>query len=227
MVKKTKQKRSMQERELDGFMMEVKDEMRQEKTMEFLKKWGKLFLIIAAVILVSVLAKQISYNQKMKRQYKEAALYEEAISQSVLLNSQKLVSKLEELAKTGKYGYQAVAYFKLADAQIAKNDIEGATEILKEAIKNTDLKDLKHLAILKLAFISVDSWTINQAKEQLQPLLKKSSPFYYSASNLFGFVCMNNGDVAQAKQIFENIVNDENAPVDVKTFSANALSSLK
>ncbi len=227
MAKKIKTRKSLMEREQDGLYMEVMDEVRHEKTMVFLKKWGKLFGIIAVVLLGGVLISQVIGNLRAKQQMKEAAIYQEASSQSVLLNATQMTEKLEELAKDGKYGYQAVAYFKLADMELTKNNVAKAEEILKEATKKIDQKELRDLAILKLGFLTADKMDVASAQDLLSPVLKKSSPFYYSANNLFGLICLKNNDTAKAKEIFEKIANDDEAPADIRTFSFNALTTIK
>lgn len=213
-----------------AFIREVNEEVRTEKAILFWNKY-KYFIIGTIVIILAItITKNVYENNKKETSLKQATAFEKIMSNNTISTSGKIL-ELKEFAKKAKYGYRDIAYFNIYSMQIEEKDIPAAIETLRTIIKTATDTTFKDLAILKLATLNFAQTDITEeSKTEIIKLLSKisaSKPFYFSAQYVLGIIYISQNNPNLAKTTFDRIVENEKAPIGIKSQSLNMLNFIK
>ncbi|MBN1783661.1 MAG: tetratricopeptide repeat protein, partial [Alphaproteobacteria bacterium] len=163
--------------EQNALIREVWDGVREQKVANFLKAYWKHMAIGFAVFLVMIMSVQWYHTSKVSTQLEEAALFERVLSRSALNESER-DSLLQTLVSTGEYGYQGVGVLMEADKALKQGQTDKAIMFLEEGKDKVEVKELRHLIILKLALLKSDELSYDALDELISPLLDDGEPFY-------------------------------------------------
>ncbi len=202
-------KKTRQDHAEDALYREVWEDVNNEKTQEFLKKYSKIIISIVIGIMILVVGAQIVSRQMTSNRIAMAENYEMAVNNmdaTALLN----------LAKNHSNSTSDLAMFQ--SWMLDKNN-----DTLKILSENADTKDFRDLATLHLAMINGDDMTADEMIKFLKPLNTLKSPFYYNAALIIAQKYIADGDKKSADIWLDKIISDKYAPSIV---SANA-SALK
>jgi hypothetical protein len=198
-------KKTREEYAEDALYREVWEDVNNEKTQKFLKKYWRY--IVSAILVVMIIVAGIQLGNRMYMAHKIAIAqnYESAIS-SFDSNA------LANLAKNAGGATADLALFQsyLLDKDVSK---------LEDLAKNADTRDLRDLAKLHLASINGDKMEAAEFEKYLSDLNTKKSPFFYSARLMVAQKYLSKGDTEKANKILDEIIADKDAPA---TISANA-----
>ncbi len=200
-------KKTYQDHQEDALYREVWEDVNNEKTQRFLKKYSKIILAIVLGIMIFVVGIQIFSQQKQANKIAFAQTYEAAATN---LDATALAS----LAQNNSNATSDLAMFQswMLDSNI---------ETLKTLAEKGDTKDFRDLALLHIAMIEGDKMSAAQMIEMLKPLNTIKSPFYYNAMLLIGQKYLSQGDKVNANIWLDKIISDKYAPSIV---SGNAQS---
>lgn len=202
--KKMKQpKKTREEYAEDALYREVWEDVNNEKTMRFLKKYQNYIIGAVAGIIIVVAGIQIGVKTLHDRKIAAAINYEDAIS-SVNANA---------LASIGKNTSGATADLALFQSYMLNNDVENL-KYLAEHGKTRDYRDLARLHVVSLTGDDMDAVAL---EKYLSPLNTKSSPFYYTSRLMVAQKYLATGDRDNANKWLDKIIGDENAPASILT----------
>lgn len=202
--KKMKQpKKTREEYAEDALYREVWEDVNNEKTMRFLKKYQNYIIGAVAGIIIVVAGIQIGVKTLHDRKIASAINYEDAIS-SVNANA---------LASIGKNTSGATADLALFQSYMLNNDVENL-KYLAEHGKTRDYRDLARLHVVSLTGDDMDAVAL---EKYLSPLNTKSSPFYYTSRLMVAQKYLAAGDRDNANKWLDKIIGDENAPASILT----------
>ena len=218
------------ESQQNAFIREVNEEVRTEKAILFWNKYKNYMMSVIVIVLGITIAKNVYENNKIKTGLKQAETFERIMSNNTISTRGKVL-ELMDFAKVAKYGYRDIAYFNIYSMQIEMNDIPAAIQTLKTLISDATDSSFKDLAILKLAALDFAQQNITEAdKTEVIKLLSKisaSKPFYFSAQYILGVIYISQGNTNLAKTTFDRIVENEKAPVGIKSQSLSMLNFIK
>ena len=199
------QKKTREEYAEDALYREVWEEVNNEKTKRFVKKYYRY--IVAGALVIMIVATSVQIGLRMHRDAKIAAAtnYEMAVENA----------DAAALAAIGANGGGATADLALFQAYMLDKD---ATKIELLADKG-NTRDFRDLARLHVIGIRGDKMTAKEVEKYLAPLNTKSSPYYYMGALTVAQKYLADGDRATANKWLDKIINDKNAPA---TISANA-----
>lgn len=199
------QKKTREEYAEDALYREVWEEVNNEKTKRFVKKYYRY--IVAGALVIMIVATSIQIGLRMHRDAKIATAtnYETAVENA----------DAAALAAIGANGGGATADLALFQAYMLDKD---ATKIELLADKG-NTRDFRDLARLHVIGIRGDKMTAKEVEKYLAPLNTKSSPYYYMGALTVAQKYLADGDRATANKWLDKIINDKNAPA---TISANA-----
>jgi len=221
-----KNKKTIIDREQDALFAEVWDDVRQQKTIDLFKKYGKFIIGTVVVILVLVAGNQFMMRHKAKSIMSEAEQYASAMNQNLFTSAAKAEEAFIKLAEDGQYGYQALSYFNRANEMMKQNKKDDAIIILKEAVKNIKVKEMRHMAILKLALLEMDTLSAVKAKNLMEPLMSEDSPFYFTSLYLMGMIYVKEDSSEEAKSMFEKVIKHDDAPQELRIASSDMVGFL-
>lgn len=194
-------KKTREEYAEDALYREVWEDVNNEKTQQFVKKYWKYIVGAIIAIMVVVSGIQFGIDRYHASKMAEAVIYETALSDAD-------ANALANIAKNSKGASADLAMFQsyLIDKDIKK---------LEYLVENGDTRDFKDLARLHIASIKGDKMGVDEFVKYLAPMNTKKSPFYYNARLMVAEKYLANGNGLEARKILDNIINDENAPKSI------------
>ncbi|MBR4625721.1 MAG: hypothetical protein IKO56_09335 [Alphaproteobacteria bacterium] len=191
-------KKTREEYAEDALYREVWEDVNNEKTQQFLKKYWRY--IVSAVLAVMIVVSLIQIGTRMYYSHKiaTATVYENAIA-NVDANA------LANLASDKGGAISDLALFQsyLIDKDISK---------LETLSVNGHTRDFKDLAKLHLAAINGDKMGTAEFEKYVSSMDTKKSPFFYTSRLMVAQKYLASGDKEKADKILDIIINDKNAP---------------
>ena len=198
---KPKPKKTREEYAEDALYREVWEEVNNDKTTAFVKKYYRQMVAAALIIMIAVTGIQIGVREYHNRQIARAMNYEAAV-ENVDANA---------LAAIGKNTSGATADLALFQSYLLNKDVENL-----EALANDGhTRDFRDLARLHIIGIRGDEMTGDAVEKYLSPLNTKSSPFYYTACLTIAQKYLSEDNRIAANKWLDKIINDNNAPASI------------
>lgn len=191
----------------DALYREVWEDVNNEKTMQFIKKYSRHIMIAAFVIMIIATGIQIGVRTHRANKIATATAYEVAIENA----------DANALAALSDNASGATADLALFQAYLLDNDINK----LEKLANDGNTPDFRDLARLHVVGIRGDEMSADEMKKYLSGMDSKSSPFYYTARITLAQKYLTSGDTAAANKILDDLIADKNTP---STIAATAAS---
>ncbi len=197
----------------DSFFREVEEEMRSERLQEFWKKYGKI-LIAAAVLLVIGTA---GYRYWDYSSSKAAAREGDAFLSAVELDDdgkqEEALSALKSLEGEGSETYKTMSHLREAKILAAEGKIDDAVKQYDAVAEDTKAdENFRAIARIKAGTLLVDSGSVTEVEARVGPLAGPGAPYRSSAREVLGQAYYKAGDLEKAYQQFIAIQADANTP---------------
>ncbi len=189
----------------DALYREVWEEVNNEKTQAFIKKYYRY--ILAGALAIMIVATAIVIGVRTHRAHKLA------IAENYEIAVQKLDPNM--LASVSENASGATSDLALFQAYLLDNDIEKLEKLANDGYS----KDFRDLARLHIVAIRGDDMTAKDVEEYLDSLDTKRSPYYYTSRLVVAQKYLSEGDKSSANKWLDVIINDDEAPAMI---SANA-----
>lgn len=198
-------KKTHEEYAEDALYREVWEEVNNEKTQRFIKKYSKYLIAGALVLLIIATAIQIGVRTHHENKLATAANYETAVENT----------DARALAALADNASGATADLALFQSYLLDNDITK----LEKLAANGDTRDFRDLARIHIVNIQGDAMSAAEVEKYLSDMNTKKSPFYYTSRMIVAQKYLAAGDRANANKWLDEIINDADAPAVI---SANA-----
>ena len=192
----------------DALYREVWEDVNNEKTMQFLKKYSKHIMATALAILIVATGVQIGIRTHNANKIATAVAYETAVENV----------DADALAGLAKNSSGATADLAMFQEYMLDSDMEK----LEYLANNGNTRDFRDLAKLHIVGVRGNDMSAKQVEDYLDDLDTKSSPFYYTASLTIAQKYLADGDVETANKWLDKIINDKDAP-DVISGTAQSI----
>ena len=191
-------KKTYAEHAEDALYREVWEEVNNEKTLRFIKKYSRHIMATAISILIVATAFQIGVRTYHANKIATAVAYETAV-ENVDANA------LAALASDASGATADLALFQsyVLDKDVAK---------LERLAKDGNTPDFRDLAKLHIVGIRGDKMSAVEVEKYLSDLNTKSSPFYYTSRLMVAQKYLADGDRDAANKWLDKIIDDKNAP---------------
>ena len=182
----------------DALYREVWEDVNNEKTQQFVKKYWKY--IVGAVIAIMVIVSGVQFGVQKYRASKMAVA---VVYETALTNVD--AAALANIARNSKGASSDLAMFQsyLIDKDVKK---------LEQLVEAGHTRDFKDLARLHIATIKGDKMGTDEFVKFLAPMDTKKSPFYYTARLMVAEKYIAANDKVNADKILHGIINDLDAP---------------
>lgn len=212
----------------DAFIREVDEDLKNESMK---KLWDKYGLFVLLIVIVS-LTVAVSYESIKSWYIKRAENRTEGYAVALSMQNQGLFDdSLEalDLIINQKMG----TYAELAEMQKANILLEQSKEkealALLEKIANDKSRSLqlRDTALIKLASYRQDSATFEEMSELLSSITKsKDNAWYAVAEDMLATILLRDGNIEQAKEIYNALLENQDTPDDLKNRIKDILSVL-
>lgn len=191
-------KKTREEHAEDALYREVWEEVNNEKTQRFIKKYWRHMAAAAIGLLICVTAIQIGINIRNSHRMAMAVNYETAI-QNV---------DAAALASVGENASGGTADLAMFQSYM----ISGDMKTLEKLATSGNTRDFRDLAKLHYIAHNGDEMSAQDVKKYLSELDTKKSPFYYTAALTVAQKYLSVGDTENANKYLDKIINDSDAP---------------
>ena len=210
----------------DDLFREVDEEVRQD---QYLKLWKQYGVYIAGVVLAVVL---ITVGVVVWRDFQQGEL--EANGEKMLAalaaveeRPDEALEQLAALGEEGTKGYRLLARLREAALLSERGDARSAVAIYDAVAADTGQEKLyRDLAKLLSVSHGMSIMDRSDVEDRLAPLVGDDNPWRYSARELVATAAMASGDTAAAREKFQALVDDANAPPGVRARAAELLAIL-
>ena len=194
-------KKTRQDYAEDALYREVWEDVNNEKTLKFIKKYYRHLIAGALVVLIIATGFQIGARHIAAQKMRTAEMYETAL-ESVNANN------LAHVADDASGATADLALFQayLLDGDVAK---------LERLVDDGNTRDFRDLARLHIVSVQGDKMSATDVEKYLSDLDTKKSPFYYTASLTIAQKYLSDGNRAEANKWLDKILNDKEAPASV------------
>jgi hypothetical protein len=84
----------------------------------------------------------------------------------------------------------------------------------------------RDLAVILAAYLELDTTDLVELEDRLAPLTSDNNPWHYSAIELTSFIAVQTGNLQRARDIFEKLSEDAQAPAGVRRRARDMLAIL-
>ncbi len=185
----------------DALYREVWEDVNNEKTVQFIKKYSKHMMVVALTALIIITGIQIGVRTYRANKIATAVAYETSVANA----------DANALAALADNASGATADLALFQAYLLDKDVSK----LEQLANDGDTRDFRDLARLHIIGIRGDKMTGADVEKYLSSLDTKSSPFYYTARLTVAQKYLAEGNHADANKILDEIIADKNAPAAI------------
>ena len=191
----------------DALYREVWEDVNNEKTMQFIKKYSKHMIVAALAIMIIATSVQIGIRTHRANKIATATAYETAIENT---DANALVSLSDNASG-------ATADLALFQSYLLDQDVNK----LEKLANDGNTRDFRDLAKLHIVGIRGDEMSAKDLEKYLSDLDTKASPFYYTARLTVAQKYLASGESERANKILDEIIADKNAPSVVSATAAS------
>lgn len=200
----------------DSFIREVNEELRSEQLRGVWKRFGRIIIGIAVLIVVGTAAHR-GYDYWQKGKGSESG--DQFIAALKLASENKTDEALAAFAALeteGHGSYPVLARMRSATLLAEKGDAAGAVAAFSAIGKDNDIPlAIRDTARMRAAWLLIDTGTYEQVSAEAEQMAVPQNALRNSAREALGLSAYKGGDFARAKEWFRQIGDDAEAPRNI------------
>lgn len=209
----------------DAFILEVNEELKNEKIKQIWEKYG---LFIIAVVTISLTA-AISFETIKGWYNKKFQDISDAYSVAVVLQEQekydesnKILQAVEE--KADNHIYAQLVQFQQANILLEQNKTDEAITILQNIINDEKSdKSLKEIAIIKIASYKLENATFEDIEALLKGMVEEKGNWTVIAQEILAMSAIKHKNLEKAKELYTSILTNPETPENIKNKAQDML----
>ncbi|TRL40067.1 tetratricopeptide repeat protein [Rhizobium straminoryzae] len=199
----------------DSFIREVNEELRSEQISGVWRRF-RYFIIGGAALIVVGTAAYRGYEYWHSH---NASIYGDQFLAALNLAKDKpdeALAALKTLEADGSGAYPVLARMRAATLLAQKGDVAAAVAAFNDVSKDKAVPEvMRDVAKLRAAFLLIDTGTYDQVSAEVEVMAVPGNALRNSAREALGLAAYKAGDMAKAKQWFQDIAGDATAPRNV------------
>ena len=210
----------------DDLFREVDEEVRQDQYLQLWKQYG--VYIAGAVLAVIIITVGVVFWLDRQQSAREAE--GEALLAAIAASAERpdeALDQFADLADGGSSGYRLLARFREGALLSQQGDKSSAVAIY-DTIAADSGHDQIYRDLAKLLAVSHGMSVMGrgEVEDRLASLLDDDNPWRYSAREFVAMSSMAAGDTVAARELFQVLVDDAQAPAGVRARAAELLAIL-
>jgi len=195
---------------------EVDEEVRRERLKKLWERYSLLILAVVVLVVGGVAGWRGYEYYQSQRASESGAQFEAAMALAEGGKLEEAAAAFDKVALTGTSGYRVLAQLRAA-AVIAARDKAAAVKAFDSvAADNSVDARLRDLAAIRSGVILVDSASLSDMEQRLEPLTGASRTFRHTARELLALSAFRAKDAAAIKRWADMIVNDVESPAGMR-----------
>lgn len=210
--------------ETDSFVSEVDESLRQDRVLEFFKRYGVWLLGAFVVLILGIGAWQgwRAYSLAAAREHSDDYVAAQTLAREGNLDEAK--AAFEELADSGPAHFRVMARMEHAAVLQAQGDLQAALTEFDAAAEQARDPVMREAAQMRAAYIAADTQDFAALQTRLQPLIDDGGRMAYLARELLAIEAWEAGNLDLARELLENLTTAFDAPEAVRQRAQVALS---
>lgn len=202
--------------ENDTFIREVNEQLRSEKMTNFWSKYGIVVIGGAVLIVLGTAGAGIYEYWNSSRASNSGDQFIAAMKLASENKPDDALAALTELETAGHGSYPVLAKFRSATLQAQKGDAAAAIAAFTAIGNDTSAPQVfRDAAKVRAAWLLVDTGSYDQVSAQVEVLSTEGQAFRSSAREALGLAAYKAGDFVKARDWFQQITTDAQAPRNV------------
>jgi hypothetical protein len=204
---------------------EVDQSLREDRFATWWKKYSLIVYGVIAAIIIGVGVFEFMRWQRAEEINREAKVFDAAFAATEKNDLPKARAEFAQLSEA-KTGFGILAGHMLAGVEEKLTNDTAAIEAHLADAAAADNGVMGDLALLKLAYSKADTAKTADLEETLKPLLDKEGPASALAHELIAVKSLADGNVDRARELFEKLNLDLEAPQGMRERVTQALATL-
>jgi hypothetical protein len=193
---------------------EVDEDVRRDRAADFWRRYQTPIFVVAFLIVAATGAWSYYQDKRQKAAESANARYVAAVALAEEGKNAEAAAAFDALAKDAPKGYAALARIRAAEARPDKAQALAELNAIGED-PNVD-KLTQDIALMRAALIVLESDDREKLERALGPLMLSTGAFRFSAQEWNGLDALSNGDFDEAERVFEQVLNDRDAPQSMR-----------
>ncbi len=195
---------------------EVDEEVRRERLQALWKRHGNLLLALLVLAVAAVGGWRGYQYWEAKKAAAAGAAFDAAVTLAEEGKAADAEAAFSSIANEGTQGYRTLARLRLA-ATIAERDPKAAVVTYDAIAADASTgKVFQDLAGVRAGMLLVDSATLPELTQRLEPLAQAGSAFRHTARELLALAAVRASDRVAAKKWFDMVLGDAETPQGVR-----------
>lgn len=200
----------------DSFIREVNEELRSDQMKGAVRRFGRYIIAIAVLIVLGTIGK-VAYEYWDNNASSGAG--DQFLAAMKLADENKTdeaLAALDKLEKEGHGAYPVLARMRAATVQSQKGDNAGAIASFQAIAKDKSVPAaVQDAAKMRAGWLLIENGTYEQVSAAVEEMAVPGNAFRHSAREALGLAAYKAGNMAQARQWFQSIVDDVDSPRNV------------
>ncbi|PKR55365.1 tetratricopeptide repeat protein [Thalassospira marina] len=209
---------------------EVEEDLKRERTERLWRKYGKVVVAVAAVIVLGVAGREGWKSYEHSTRIENGTRFANALE---LVNagpdkSQAALDAFDTIIAKGDDGFVALGHFQKARIFLSQNETEKAVTELEAIASDSDVdKVYRDLAVVQIAMNSGTADNADVLIARLKPIAVPENTWYHSAREMMAVLNIAAGKKDEAKSLLTELADDKTAPADMRGRASELLKAIK
>ncbi|KPF80392.1 hypothetical protein IP78_07235 [Brevundimonas sp. AAP58] len=195
---------------------EVEEEIRSERLKRLARQWLPIVGGLLAVALVAALAWWGWQSWQTGKAHDASVAYQRGMEALQSGDNAGAETAFAEAAEKGNGAYKSLALQQRAGLALASNRTEDAVALFDEAARASGDPVLADPARFKAALLVMDTGTLEQITERLEPLIEEGRPMRPFAQEALALARIQHGQAAEARELLTLLTLGQDVPEPVR-----------
>lgn len=201
----------------DSFIREVNEEIRKEQAKAVWDRFGPILIAIAILVVLATSAFVGYRHWDESRANRSGDAFSQALTLANEGKQDEALAALSEIQKDGYGAYPVLARLRAATFKADSGDVGAAvTELDAVSADSAIPQGLRDMAKLRAALLLVDTGSYADVSARVEALAVDGNALRHSAREALGLAAWKEGKSADALKLFDQIVDDEQAPQNIR-----------
>jgi len=200
----------------DSFIREVNEELRSDQMKGAVRRFGRYIIAIAVLIVLGTIGKVAYEYWDNTRSSGAGDQFLAAMQLADENKTDEALAALDKLEKEGHGAYPVLARMRAATVQSQKGDNAGAIASFQTIAKDKSVPAaVQDAAKMRAGWLLIENGTYEQVSAAVEEMAVPGNAFRHAAREALGLAAYKAGNMAQARQWFQSIVDDVDSPRNV------------
>ncbi len=212
----------------EGIFREIDDELRQEQFTKLWKRYGRIFVIGAGVIVAIVATYKAWESYDIYNRSQQGERFSASLRLAQDGNGEAALDSMKLFNTEAAGGYKMLSGFNAAALMAYEGNETEAIAAYDNLADDSSLQSVyRDLAILLGAISRINNGEDSAALiARLTPLSATANPWRHSARELMAVVAEQAGDKIKARELFKSLSEDATAPQGIRNRAGEMLAAL-